>query len=204
MVEIEMRFKGLVLVDTWEALQIFRVEYLKGFKKSLETLRDMVRERTPKGASLRLYHSIIYVAKDLTPTSPFGFPTAPPEFEGKVYSRSEREVTWGIFATPYFSVCKYAAPVEYGTKPHFPPVFGPESIHSWAGHVLPMMPKLELAQTAWKIALHISKHGTRARYMFRDARQAFISQGIFEKNIKEAADIATIKATAETPWWAAF
>jgi len=204
MLEIEMKFKGLVLVDTWEALQIFREEYLRAFEKSLKTLRDMVKARTPIGASAKLYHSITYVAKDLTPTSPFGFPTAPPEFEGKVYSRSETEVTWGIFTTPYSWVCKYAAPVEYGTKPHFPPLFGPESIHTWAAHVLPMMPKLELAQVAYRIALHISKHGTRARHMFRDARQAFMSQGIFEKNIKEAADLATIKATVETPWWAAF
>jgi len=204
MVNIELKFKGKILVDTWDALRIFREEYLKGFKKSLVTLRDMVRERTPIGASARLYHSITYVAKDLTPTSPFGFPTAPPEFEGMVYARSETEVTYGIFATPYSWVCKYAAPVEFGSKPHFPPVYGPESIHGWVTHVLPMMPKFEAILVAWKIALKISKIGTRGRFMFRDARQAFMSQGIFEKNMQEAADLATKKATVETPWWAAF
>lgn len=203
MVNIELLFRGKILVDTWDALRIFREEYLEGFKKSVQTLRDMVRARTPLGASHRLYRSITYVVRDLTPISPFGFPTTPPEFEGKVYARSEVEVTWGIFATPYSWVCKYAAPVESGSKPHFPPVYGPESIHGWVTHVLPMMPKFESILVAWKIALKISKVGTRGRFMFRDARQAFASQGIFEKNMQEAADLAIKKATVETPWWAA-
>lgn len=202
MVNIEMKFRGKILVDTWDALRIFREEYLKGFKKSVKTLRGMVRARTPIGASGRLYHSIAYLVRDLTPISPFGFPTAPPEFEGKVYARSAAEVTWGIFATPYEYICKYAAPVEFGSKPHFPPVYGPESIHGWVTHVLPMMPKFEAVLVAWKIALKISKVGTRGRFMFRDARQAFVSQGILEKNMQEAADIAIKKATVEMPWWA--
>lgn len=202
MLEIEMKFRGLVLVDTWEALQIFRVEYLKAFKNSLETLRDMIRERTPIGSTRRLYRSITYSAQDLTPTSPFGFPTAPPEFEGKVYSRSEPDFFLNIFPTPPDLLCTYAAPVEFGTKPHWPPWI---NIRAWAAHVLPLeLSPFEIDMATWRISRKISKVGTPARYMFRDARQAFMSQGIFEKNIKEAAEIATIKAAAETPWWAAF
>ncbi len=190
MVSIEMKFKGKILVDTPGALEIFQAEYLNAFKDSLETLRDMVRERTPIGVSGTLFHSTTYLAKELSPT----------EFEGKVFSRSEAEPAPSIFPTPAAWICTYAPPVESGTKPHWPPVL---KLREWAATILNLS-EPEASRAAFFIGRKISRHGTRARHMFRDARQAFMSQGIFEKNIKEAADLATIKATAETPWWAAF
>ena len=200
MVSIDMKFKGKILVDTPGALEIFRVEYLNAFKQSLETLRDMVRERTPIGVSSRLYLSITYRLKELTPKSAFGFPTAPPEFEGKVFSRSETEYFLGIFPTTYSWVCTYGPAVESGTRPHWPPLI---ELRDWASRVL-FLARPEATLAAYFIGRKISKYGTRGRYMFRNARQAFMSQGIFEKNIEAAAEVAIKKATVETPWWAAF
>ncbi|GAH67032.1 unnamed protein product, partial [marine sediment metagenome] len=174
---------------------IYYEEYLWAFKESLKTLRRMVQARTPRGSSLRLYHSISYSMVDLTPRDSFGFLAGSPRFEGKVYARKEMEVTWGIFSTPYTRMAPHADAVEYGTKPHFPPIFGPESIHGWAGHVLPMMDKFELAQVAYRIALHISKHGTRPRYMFRDARQQFQASRILERNF----NAASVRARSRVP-----
>lgn len=208
MPEITLRFRGRIPADIEDpgAKLIFYQEYLSAFKESLKTLRRMVRARTPIGASIKLYHSISYSMVDLTPRDPFGFLAGPPQFEGKVYARTEPEVTWAIFATPYTHVCPYADPVEFGTKPHFPPVFGPESIHTWASHVLPIMGAFELAQVAYRIALHISKHGTRPRYMFRDARQEFQASRILERNFNAATVRARsqVPVIEELPWWAEF
>ncbi len=201
MPEIEVRFRGVIPADVEDpgAKLIFYQEYLWAFKESLKTLRRMVRARTPLGSSHKLYHSISYSMVDLTPKDAFGFLAGSPQFEGKVYARSETEVTWGIFATPYTHVCKYADAVEWGTKPHFPPVFGPDSIHAWVG-------KLELAQVAWQIAIHISKHGTRPRYMFRDARQQFQASRVLERNFSTATVRARsqVVPVEELPWWAQF
>jgi len=200
MVGIEMKFKGKILVDTWGALQILREEYLRAFKNSLETLRDMIKARTPIGASGALYHSIAYRARDLTPTGPFGFPTAPPEFEGVVYARSETEYLWNLFPTAYGEKTTYAEAVESGTKPHWPPV---DELRDWASRVL-YLARPEASLAAYFIGRKISKVGTRPRHMFRDGLAQFKAEGIFEKNIEAAADLAIKKAAVDTPWWAAF
>jgi hypothetical protein len=51
---------------------------------------------------------------------------------------------------------KYAAPVEYGSKPHFPPI---SALQGWADrHGIPV----------WAVALKIAREGTEPRYMWRD------------------------------------
>lgn len=200
MVGFEMKFKGTILVDTPGALQIFREEYLRAFKNSLETLRDMIKVRTPIGASGALSHSIAYRARDLTPTGPFGFPTAPPEFEGVVYARSETEYLWGLFPTAYYEKTTYAEAVERGTTPHFPPLL---PLRDWASRVLGLA-RPEASMAAYFIGRKISKVGTQGRFMFRDGLAQFTAEGVFEKNIEEAAALAMKKIMVETPWWAAF
>lgn len=228
MVSIGIRLRGKVLVDAPGAVLVFHQEYRRAFAESIRTLRDMVRARTPVGATGRLYRSVSYSVQDLTRGGPQGSPSEPIEFKGSVFSSSGVPPTpWAwvtgaavflgpgaLLAAPFltkpeFMACTYAAPVEYGTKPHFPPVYGPESIHSWVTHVLPMMPKMEAALVAFKIAVNISHHGTRGRFMFRDARQAFMASGILEKNFAEAGRRASEQVkraleTEELPWWAQF
>jgi hypothetical protein len=51
---------------------------------------------------------------------------------------------------------KYAAYVEYGTKPHMPPI---SALQAWADrHGIPV----------WAVALKIARDGTEPRYMWRD------------------------------------
>ena len=209
MPEIELSFRGKIPEDVEDpgAKLIFYQEYLWAFKESLKTLRRMVRARTPIGASHRLYHSITYAMQDLTPRDAFGFLLGPPQFQGKVYARSEPGLIWGIFPTAYMDVAPHADHVEFGTKPHFPPIFGPESIYGWVAHVLPLaLDKFEIAQIAWRIAIHISKHGTRPRYMFRKARQQFLASRILERNFSAATARARSQVVPieELPWWAQF
>ena len=69
-----------------------------------------------------------------------------------------------IFAGPPADV--YAAPVEYGTRPHFPP---PSALVPWVK--LKMQPKdeKEALSIAFAIAKNISKRGTQGAEMFASA-----------------------------------
>ena len=214
MLEIEMRFRGKVLVDTPGAILFFHQEYQRAMLESLKTCRDMVRARTPIGAWGRLYKSVSYRLEDLTPGGPQGRPSGPIEFKGTVFSSGELppgpSPLWTGLALgptialskPAYMVCTYAAAVEFGTRPHWPPI---HEIRSWAARVLPLaLTPAEIDMAAYRIARKISRVGTRAQRMFERGRQAFVSSGVLERNIKAAADRATEAATVTTPWWAAF
>lgn len=202
MLDIELKFKGKLLADPFEAAQIFHDDYLTGFENSLKTLRDYIRARCSIGASGHLRNSVSYSAKELTPRGPFGFATGPLEFEGVVYARSETEYHVGIFPSPWSAICPYARAVERGTRPHFPPV---DQISPWAAHVLPIsMTTEELSTAAFFIARAISRRGTRGRFMFRDGLRQFQTENVLANNMEKSIAIGIQKATAETPWWAAF
>jgi len=214
-----MKFTGKILVDTPGAILVFHQEYQTAMLESLKTLRDMVRARTPVGASGRLYKSVSYRLVDLTPGGPEGRPSGPIEFKGAVFSSDVVPPAaylgpFGALFTglmlapavlltkPEYMVCTYGAMVEFGTKPHWPPWI---QIRAWAAKKLPFaLSPAEIDMATWRISRKISKVGTRARYMFRDARQEFMSSGVMERNIKEAADRAIRAATVEGPWWAIF
>jgi len=59
----------------------------------------------------------------------------------------------------------YGEPVEYGSKPHFPPV-GP--LELWVRRKLGV-DKDEARSVAFAIAFKISRHGTRGAFMFTQA-----------------------------------
>lgn len=72
---------------------------------------------------------------------------------------------------------KYAAFVEYGTKPHFPPI---SAIQGWADrHGIP----------AWAVAMSIAKKGTAPRYMWRNAFNDL--QGHADREIQAFAALLT-------------
>lgn len=79
---------------------------------------------------------------------------------GSDVSASGETVT-GIVGTP----AKYAEPVEYGTKPHFPPL---EPLQYWVEKKLGL-PEKEAKSVAFLIARKISKEGTEGAHMFEDA-----------------------------------
>lgn len=200
MPEIELRFRGSIPADIEDpqAKLVFHREYLLAFEESLKTLRDMVRERTPIGASGMLRASIGYQMIDLTAKDSFGFLAGPPQFDGKVFSRSKTEYFLGLFPGPIWELVTYARPVEFGTAPHWPPV---DAISYWAGRVLNLYP-MEAYVAAFRIARSISIHGTRGRFMFRDARQAFQASGILERNFSLATSRARSQVEVQLPWWA--
>lgn len=67
----------------------------------------------------------------------------------------------GMVSTPL----SYAVPVEFGAKPHMPPV---EPIKDWVEHKLAPAPE-EVEGIAWAIAMTIKKEGTKGAHMFERA-----------------------------------
>src|SRR4030042_799394 len=68
------------------------------------------------------------------------------------------ESVWGMIGTPAI----YGESLEYGTKPHFPPV---APIRFWVERKLGLMGK-EAQSAAFCIARAISKRGTKGAHMF--------------------------------------
>lgn len=66
---------------------------------------------------------------------------------------------------------KYAAYVEFGTRPHWPPI---KALEVWARRH---------GTTAYQVALGIARHGTRAREMFRKGLESNVEwiKGEFEE-----------------------
>jgi len=214
MIRITMRMQGKILVDTPGAILFFHQEYQRAMLESLKTLQDMVRARTPIGATGRLYRSISYWLKDLTPGGPQGRPSGPIEFKGAVFSSDvippPPSPLWTALALgptialskPAYMVCTYARAVEFGTRPHWPQW---EPLRAWVAHKFPVgLTPRKVDLVTWAISRDISKRGTGPRYMFTYAESAFRSQGVLERNVRAAADRAIEAAAVTTPWWAAF
>ena len=66
------------------------------------------------------------------------------------------------------SPLNYAAAVELGTKPHFPPV---EPLKDWVKQKLDV-PASQVGSVAHAIVRKIGKRGTKGAHMFRDAFEA--------------------------------
>lgn len=80
----------------------------------------------------------------------------------------------------------YAAPVELGTKPHFPPI---APLEDWVQAVLGIEDEMEINKVATLIAIKISKKGTKGNFAYRDA---FV-QSESALNVQFKALLLTIK-----------
>jgi len=196
--EIKTKLRGNLFFDQGAAAtQVFHEELSKAFNQSLRTLRDMVRARAPVGASSTLRHSIFHEMKD--PSRSPGL-QASTTFEGRVFVHSGHPKFFSFAFMP----CTYGPAVEFGTKPHFPPMW---PLNDWVIHKFPRstaereLPGPFRAQT-YKIAWSIKKKGTKAHPFFAPALDEFDSLGILESNVRSALDLIAKRINVETPWWA--
>ena len=88
-----------------------------------------------------------------------------------------------IFAGP--PADKYAAPVEFGTKPHFPP---PSALLPWVKHKLGVSDEKQALSIAFAIAHAIAKRGTAGAQMFGKAIERLQQEAlpVMEKNLAAA------------------
>lgn len=76
---------------------------------------------------------------------------------------NERRDDGDELAGRIFSPLNYAAAVELGTKPHFPPI---EPLQDWVRKKLDVSDEDEVLLVAYKIRSRIGKRGTKAQNMF--------------------------------------
>lgn len=83
----------------------------------------------------------------------------------------------------------YAAPVETGTKPHFPP---PDALLLWVQKKLRVENEKQARSIAFLVARKISKKGTAGAHMFEHAFTQLQqeAQGIMEREIAVAVEKA--------------
>lgn len=74
----------------------------------------------------------------------------------------------------------YAAPVELGTKPHFPPI---APLEDWVQAVLGIEDEMEINKVATLIAIKISKKGTKGNFAYKNTFEQ--SQSAIDAQFKE-------------------
>ncbi len=116
--------------------QVSRDARIGRITEALNILEAEVKPRTPWGAGP------IHLRDSIHPTGP----------------NVSGQKVWGSLGT----ALEHGEPIEYGTKPHFPPV-GPLTF--WVEKKLGLTGK-EATSVAYAIARTIAKKGTKGRHMF--------------------------------------
>ena len=83
----------------------------------------------------------------------------------------------------------YAAPVEFGARPHMPPS---SALLLWVKQKLQIDDEKKAASVAFLVARKIARRGTPARHMFQRAQDQLLAEapGILEKALAEACEAA--------------
>jgi len=196
LVNVSILFNSDLLIDVGKAMETMRRKQSEGVEKSLVTLGDMIKIRTPY-ASGELRASLGYEMREITRIGPYGFATGTIGFVGKVRSMEAGITGRALFFSPW----TYVEFVEHGTIPHWPPY---EPIHRWVRQVLQPVTMIDDLWTTFKVARHIKEKGTPGQHMFKRGREEFEAKHVLEDNMKESAEEGMAIITAEKPWWAAF
>ncbi len=126
--------------------------------KELEALTKRYPEASTKARRKRLREALLLLEREIKRLTPEG--AGPIHIRDTIFSRVENrgEAAWGLVGTPF----SYGESLEYGTKPHFPPI---AMIHYWVEKKLGLTGK-EAKSAAFCIARAISKRGTKGGHMF--------------------------------------
>lgn len=124
-------------------------------------LEDLVR-RYPEAArqsiKSRVMEALLYLEREIKRLTPEG--AGPIHLRDTIFPKMEvrGDSVWGFVGTPAI----YGEPVEFGTRPHFPPV---KAIQHWVEKKLRISGK-DARSVAFLIARAISRRGTKGAKMF--------------------------------------
>jgi len=126
--------------------------------KALEELTRRYPEASAKATRSRLTEGLLLLEAAVKRLTPEG--AGPIHIRDTIFQEVSLrgESFWGLVGTPAI----YGESLEYGTKPHFPPI---APIKFWVEKKLGLSGK-EAQSAAFCIARAISKRGTKARNMF--------------------------------------
>jgi hypothetical protein len=155
----------------------FEMQYdLESVNKMFEAFPGVVKEATVAKVTMAVKYLDRVIKTD--PDFPYGAgPLHLIQTISSDVSYQGEEVT-GIVGTP----AKYAEPVEYGTKPHFPPL---EPLQYWVEKKLGL-PEKEAKGVAFLIARKISVEGTEGAHTFEFAWEE--NKDRVEKMLNEIAE----------------
>ena len=126
--------------------------------QALEALTKRYPEASAKAREGRLTEALLLLERAVKNLSPEG--AGPIHFRDTIFHKVTAfgESTQGLLG----SAAVYGAPLEFGTRPHFPPI---KPILFWVEKKLGLAGK-EAKSAAFCIARAISKHGTKGAHMF--------------------------------------
>jgi hypothetical protein len=129
--------------------------------KELEALTKRYPEASETARRGRLTEALLLLEREVKRLTPEG--AGPIHLRDTIFQRIEMrgEGAWGMVGTPAI----YGESLEYGTRPHFPPI---APILFWVEKKLGLMGK-EAKSAAFCIARAISKRGTKGAHMFNKA-----------------------------------
>ena len=146
--------------------------------KELEDLTKAFPEASKTARRGRITEALLLLEREVKLLTPEG--AGPFHLRDTIFQKVEMsgESAWGQVGTPAI----YGAAIEYGTKPHFPPI---APLVFWVEKRLGLTGK-EAKSVAFAIARKISKKGTYGTHMFQYA---------FERN--RSAVVAMLKQIPE-------
>lgn len=126
--------------------------------KDLEKLTKSYPEESQKARQGRMTEALLLLQREVKAKTPVG--AGPIHLRDTIFHKLSMGGTniIGILSSPL----EYGIPVEYGTKPHFPPA-GP--LQHWVETKLGISGK-EAKSVAYLIARAISRRGTKGAQMF--------------------------------------
>ena len=126
--------------------------------KGLEALTKRYPEASATARRNRLTEALLLLERAIKRLTPEG--AGPIHIRDTIFQRLEMrgESAWGMVGTPAI----YGESLEYGTKPHFPPV---APIRFWVEKKLGLSGK-DAQSAAFCIARAISRRGTKGAKMF--------------------------------------
>lgn len=130
-------------------------------------MRDYPRA-SEDARTARVTEAILLMEREVKKDTPWG--AGPIHLRDSIFSevRHEGQSTAGILGTPM----EHGQPVEYGTKPHFPPI---DPLEFWVEKRLGLSGKAARS-VAYAIAVSISRKGTKGRKMFSDNFEEYREQ----------------------------
>lgn len=131
------------------------------FKVDLQNLEALVHrypEESRQARTSRITEALLLLERVIKQFTPEG--AGPIHLRDTIFHKVEigQVRIWGMIGTPAI----YGEPVEYGTRPHFPPV---KAIQHWVERKLRISGK-EAHSVAFLIARAISRRGTKGAKMF--------------------------------------
>jgi hypothetical protein len=150
-------------------------------------------ERAPEIATEELtraaWEASLLIQREAQENTPIGVGSGG-GLRGSISARTPRAAPDGVIGV-VGSPLNYAAPVEFGTRPHMPPV---QPLAEWAQAKLGLSPE-EARGAGFAIARKIARKGTEGAHMFGKALESTGSQ--VQRIFANAAARMTTRITAE-------